>query len=337
MTNKRISHLKKGLIMGGNETQRTQLTNNRLKESTQILQDIIAVCDMCSAEDITWSQACREKNLDPKRTRRMILNLYKCTDSGIPLEDMEIENIYDGYEKFYQNLLGDKTFEHAALPFDYKESVAYIIKNADLTDTETLVIMRHFGIVDFCQKETFESIAKDLNVTRERVNNINAKALYKCRSKEHFDILRLGLSKYTLMQKQAQQMHDKELEQLNAQHQALIEKQDEKHEKRMQIIISKPYDEALIKILPDNIQNILGQTPISVLNLSVRPNNALRRDGRCTLFDVLKVADKSLLLKIRHMGKQSADEVMEKINNYINERYHMSVGRLRLICFPEKK
>lgn len=72
--------------MGGNETQRTQLTNNRLKESTQILQDIIAVCDVCNAEDITWSQACREKNLDPKRTRRMILNLYKCTDSGIPLE-----------------------------------------------------------------------------------------------------------------------------------------------------------------------------------------------------------------------------------------------------------
>lgn len=323
--------------MVGKETQRTQLTNDKLQKSVNILQNIIEVCNMCSTKDITWTQACRAKNLDPLKTRRMLLNLHKCEDSGIPLDEMEIEGIYDGYEAFYQSLLGDKTFARAALPFDYKESVDYVIKNTDLNDNEALVVMRYYGIVDFCQHETLEAIGKDLNVTRGRVNNINAKALYKCRSKEHFDILKLGLSKYNLLQEQTKQAHDKELEHLKTEHQALMDKQNNKHDERMQIIASKPSNEVIIEMLPDNVQSILEQTPIAVLKLSVRPDNALRRDGRCNLFDVLKVADKSLLLKIRHMGKQSADEVMEKMDNYINERYHMTADKLRLICFPQEK
>lgn len=40
---------------------------------------------------------------------------------------------------------------------------------------------------------------------------------------------------------------------------------------------------------------------------------------------------------MRHMGKKSAEEVMEKFDQYINKMYWMTADKLRSICFPQEK
>ena len=63
--------------MKNTATIRTRLTHDTLKESINILQTVIDVCKNCDTDDVSWNQACRIKNLDPIKTRQVILRLYK--------------------------------------------------------------------------------------------------------------------------------------------------------------------------------------------------------------------------------------------------------------------
>lgn len=309
---------------------RTQMTPEILKESVKILETIMDVCNACVEENRYWSEACRERHLDPLKTRQMILrNLGKCTGFDLPLENFKLADIYDGYEKFYQTVFGDSVIKEHVLPFDYRESVVHVIKNTGLLDKETFVLMRHFGIGDYEIPVTMETIGEDLHVTKSRISYYEKNAIGKCRLKDRIEILQLGLAKYNMRKMQMEEEHRKQLEQFQAEHNALMEKYDAEHRKHMETIASNSYEQAVLKILPMDIMDKLAETDIKVLGLSIRPYNALRRSYYYTLFDLLRVRNREDFLKIPHMGNHSVDEVVEKLSLYIRNTYNVDINLLR--------
>ena len=68
----------------------------------------------------------------------------------------------------------------------HSESLMKVVK-ARLSDRELLVVSRRFGIYPYNRCETLEEIGKDLNVTRERIRQIEEKALRKLRKNKEIN------------------------------------------------------------------------------------------------------------------------------------------------------
>lgn len=215
----------------------TQHTKEWIKRNIDILQTIADVCDTYSNGNMSWNQVCCKKGIDPVKTRNLILNnLDKCIGNTKPLGNLTFD-IYDGYENFYRSVFGDSTLKQAALPFDYKKSVLHVIKNTGLDEREADVLLRRFGIDDH-ETMTLEQIGREFCITGNRVRQIEAKALRKCRCMPRISILKNGLSEYNLSEKQAEEQNQQRLEYKKLEHDALMAKNEDDHKKRMEIIVS---------------------------------------------------------------------------------------------------
>lgn len=314
---------------------RTQLTDEKLKQSIDILQDIMDVCKTCITKDIPWSRACKDKGLNPLKTRALVLrNLDKCTNFNRSLEDMDFPDTYDGYECFYRAVFEDSLINKVVLPFDYIETVTHIIKNTGLYKRESLILMRRFGIGDYEIPELLEPIANDLNLSKNRVSVIENNAIQKCRNKQRVDILKMGLMKYNLKKEQEEALIMQQMEHAKAEQEALLKKYNEQHVNHMEVIASNSYDDAVAKLFGDNLPGRLAATSIDVLGLRVRPYNALRHEHVTDLLHLLKFRSLKDLMEIPHMGWQSADEVIKSLDTYVKENFKgMTVNKLRELCF----
>lgn len=78
-------------------------------------------------------------------------------------------------------------------------------------------------------------------------------------------------------------------------------------------ILSKPLLEELqVKA------EYLKETNISVLSLSVRSSNGLRRNGIDTIYKLIHCSERDLF-RIRNIGVTCVEEIKDKINNFINK------------------
>lgn len=73
-------------------------------------------------------------------------------------------------------------------------------------------------------------------------------------------------------------------------------------------------------------------TPIEELDLSVRSFNALRRSGICTIGDLAQ-KDEGHFVKIRNMGKESAKEVIEKVERLNIPGFYFGMSEIEIICY----
>lgn len=309
--------------------ERTQLTEAKLDETVGIMQDIIKACNYVALGKVSWSEACRAHNLDALKIRQLILlNIHKFRDRRKPLADVDIGEIYDNYEKFYQAVFGDRTLEQATLPTDYKATVDHVLKSTGLTERESFVLMHHFGIGDVDVPSTLEAIGNMVGTKKEAVRQHEAKALQRCRQKPRTDILRKGIAAYSVEAFQKAQLEKQALEHMREEHEALMAKRDEEHKKKMELIDSGTYEEVLVKTMPEDIPGSLRGTPIDVLGLTARPYNALYRADVDNLLEVLRRYGEDSLLMVCNMGKLSKEETVEKFETYVLDTYNVEAKRL---------
>lgn len=116
-----------------------------------------------------------------------VLKMIKYSNDTISLdqpigeeEHGEQTVLADFIEAENQNVEGIATSK-----FD-SESLMKVVK-ARLSDRELLVVSRRFGIYPYDRCETLEEIGKDLNVTRERIRQIEEKALRKLRKNKEIN------------------------------------------------------------------------------------------------------------------------------------------------------
>lgn len=88
------------------------------------------------------------------------------------------ENSETEYGSFIEDVSADDP-EAKAISSSLKENICHAMDNV-LTDREKLIIMRRMGFGEY-KVETLESISGDLHITKERVRQIESKALKKLR------------------------------------------------------------------------------------------------------------------------------------------------------------
>lgn len=209
-----------------------------------------------------------------------------CLDSSRkshPLISKEVRSVYP------YNLL-EAIFKEVwpeELDADQKEGLNYALSS--LSEHERTILAQRFqnGL-------TLEQVGKEFNVTRERIRQIEAKALRKLRHPTYSNAIRKGLvAARGETKKRLESSYESEIQT------AILEKKAELER------INAAESEADL-----DLQAV--QTPIDSLNLTVRPYNALARVGISTV-EELSGKTRKELMKIRNLGITSLNEIIEKL------------------------
>ncbi len=121
----------------------------------------------------THAELAKELNLDEKK----IKNIIKISKEPISLET-PVGDSDDAYIKDFIESENDFSPSDTVSNNDLKERVRELLKT--LTPREEKVIKMRFGI-DVASEHTLEEVGKDFSVTRERIRQIEAKALRRLR------------------------------------------------------------------------------------------------------------------------------------------------------------
>lgn len=121
----------------------------------------------------SYAELAKELNLDEKK----IKNIIKISKEPVSLQTP----VGDSDDTYLQDFIEDEndyTPVDAVVNDDLKEKVREILKT--LTPREEKVLKMRFGI-DVASEHTLEEVGKDFSVTRERIRQIEVKALRKLR------------------------------------------------------------------------------------------------------------------------------------------------------------
>lgn len=121
----------------------------------------------------TYAELSKELNLDEKK----IKNIIKISKEPVSLET-PVGDSDDIYLKDFIEDENEYTPMDAVVNEDLKEKVREVLKS--LTPREEKVLKMRFGI-DVASEHTLEEVGKDFSVTRERIRQIEVKALRKLR------------------------------------------------------------------------------------------------------------------------------------------------------------
>lgn len=323
------------------KNMRTRLDDTMLKKAGHIAEDIAEVCRKLREDSCTFTQACRAFDLEPKYTRKLILNyLGKCKQEQIDLAELEFGFI-DSYEEFYKNIFGDRIITIAQMPADYKESTLYVLDETGLDEMEALVLKLKFQLIQDSQKlppgldeETIKKvqgfisqsmyevsdsvltsrnvIADILGVSPPDISYRIARGLYHCRKRPRVDMLAKGLAAYRQAEEQKEELARRKLRYKKEEHEACMARLKQEHKQNMTDIEKDR--------LPKDILDRLENTGIDVLGLSIRPYNALYRSGIKDLLALVK-KDQNSLLMIHALGSKSQKEILKSLDEYFANEY----------------
>jgi RNA polymerase primary sigma factor len=126
-----------------------------------------------AGKEPSYAELAKELNLDEKK----IKNIIKISKEPVSLET-PVGDSEDTYLKDFIEDENEYTPVDAVVNDDLKEKVREVLKS--LTPREEKVLKMRFGI-DVASEHTLEEVGKDFSVTRERIRQIEVKALRKLR------------------------------------------------------------------------------------------------------------------------------------------------------------
>ena len=281
-------------------SMRTRLDPKTLRSAADILRSLAEACEACAADGATWSKACRDRGLVPRKARDAVLNVPKCAPGAdVPLEELGFLAPLDGYELFYQKVFGDWTLVDTALPAGYQEAAMHVLTEMGMDSREADVLMRRFGIGPYELPQTYEAAGRDIGVTRDRVRQIEMKALRRCRVKERRETLLYGIEGY-----------EEEKKRRLAENQKVL------------------YDRTKAADMESAMRKIKA-TDIGELELDTRSYNALRCAGKKDVLSLLAISTHADLMKLRNLGDIGIAKTLRKLETYVQKNYGMSVIELR--------
>lgn len=184
----------------------------------------------------------------------------------------------------------EEMIENADTISDFNGSVEYALHT--LGERERTVLKYRF--VDLM---TYEEIGKLYNITRERIRQVEAKALRKLRHPNRRKYLKYGVSGII------KNIRTDYLNRFADLESNLIE-------------LCKLNKKTADEVIRDNeLRKKYAPTKIENMDLSVRSYNCLKRAGIDTLQQLAKLSYEDLT-HVRNLGRKSTEEIIEKLREY---------------------
>lgn len=190
------------------------------------------------------------------------------------------------------NLLDDIFGEDEYVPpSDFAPTLAYVL--AGLTEREQAVLTARYK-----DRRTYENIGREMNVTMERIRQIELKALHKLRHPIRREMLLCGVREYYL----------------NREINTALKKITRASEAMARIAEAAEKTDGEINAARIDAE-ICKNDSIDMLDLSVRAYNCLKRANIRTLGDLTEQTEEQLK-RIRNLGQRSCEEVIAKMREY---------------------
>ena len=162
-----------------------------------------------------------------------------------------------------------------------------------LTERESTVLKLRYR-----EKKTLVETGREFNITRERVRQIEAKALRKMRHPSRAKAIT------AVSFEQFKEQSDKYFK---------LSQEYELLKSAFESVTNQTAEPSVI--IPMAKLSETMQNPLCDLELSVRSYNCLKRAGKNTLHDVCKMTE-SELQRVRNLGRKSYEEVIRKLQEY---------------------
>jgi DNA-directed RNA polymerase alpha subunit len=174
-----------------------------------------------------------------------------------------------------------------------------------LTEREKNVILLRYK-----EKQTLEQVAQEFELTRERIRQIETKAIQKLKSKK--DIFFDSFDEYKLIEKEYLRKRDELCKK--------VEELDELIEKANKLVHNKNTTikeiEDFISLSQDEKKSLMiMNTDIADLDFSVRTINCLRR-ARINTVNELSKKTVEELMRIRNLGRKCLKEILETLREF---------------------
>ena len=171
-----------------------------------------------------------------------------------------------------------------------------------LTKREREVIFEYFA-----NGRTYESIAKDYGIGKERIRQIVASAIRKLNSPSRFPYLIYGLQG-KLLKDQAEQ---------KARTIAALERDIELAKGLLESYKNDSLHQMASNVdLGDSVDTEILTTDICKLNLSFRSFNCLRRGNCNTIYETILAIQDGRMVHFRNLGRKSYNEIIYKISQF---------------------
>lgn len=273
--------------------ERTSKETKDIFEAAMVaLKKIEKVLEETKAGEKTIARACEDNGIPYTRFLRSV-KVLACFEGISGHTKIDEYKELSGIEKLYSDVFGvcaDDVIN--TMPDDADETIEWVIKT--LTPREEKVLKLRYGIEKDC-RVSLEEVGNELNVTKERVRQIELKAIRKLRHKSRAEKLLLGKGAFA----QAESEYEKEKA-----------KRIEEYRDRFLMC-----DKQLVKQNREaekGNREIVENGTILDLDLSVRSYNCLWRAGIRTLKDLSELSREDLL-KIRNLGRSCADEIEKSL------------------------
>lgn len=173
-----------------------------------------------------------------------------------------------------------------SLPTDWEVSLEYAITNG-LTEREANIVKLRYQ-----QGMTYDSIGKIYGITRERVRQIDRKALRKLRHPSRWRYIQYGIN-------------------------GVIDAiQETAFQEGYQKGVLFGYKKAIAEANTEKVNHLeYGDLKLEDLELSVRSYNCMSRVGVKCAMDIVDMGYHELI-RIRNFGRRSYDEIIEKLQQF---------------------
>ena len=260
-----------------------------LTDALKDLKVLTIVLENALDEEKSLSDISRSLDITPQQMQTLMKRYFKPSQFK-KLTDLDRAAIIKKYqtpmERCLTDVIGANDNNIISLSEDEEARMLNIMKTT-LNPREYDVMTKYYGVDDNMQRGTYDSVASELRLTRERIRQIIAKSLRKMR---HPD--RLGpilISDYHEQYTNAVNKARQEIQEMNKNR------------------------------LNSQIKKITGYVTYNndplPANMSVRTHNCLTRGGITTLNQIFEKSEIDFL-KLRNLGRNSLEEIKELFKQY---------------------
>ncbi len=268
------------------------------------------LCGRCTQEQYDSVMADYPKRfMELRRAPYEAYILTKCHKQDFRFTDLSIrENDMDA--PWPNNLIDHICLEpmNIIIEGDYEDGLNYALSTLKEPEREFLIYYYRDGY-------TLAKIGEICGKTRERVRQIIAKGLRKLRHPARRKYIIYGLKGADMVEEA--KILKSQIEINNK----VIEKQTELINRQEEKLMNGCYNAKDRNELAICMR--MDATSIDELNLGVRAYNCMRRQGCETVMDVIKRLRAGEIHTIRNLGKKSAAEVVNRINDFCGESFEV--------------